>query len=161
MRVVVVPPGPGRAAAWAPRARLASLVLIAVALGALCAGGLGVPLALATRLTPTAVALALAALLPPLLFATAILAAAAYLLLLGDAEGAGPVARHAAALAALAAVACRALALPRVLTARLGLFAPAHAAAVALFGLALAALAVGLVALTARPERVVLGPTLS
>lgn len=159
MRVVVVPPRFGRATAWAPAARLASLVALCLALGAAGAGGLVVPAALAGHLGAGVVAHAMAAILPPLLLATAALAASAYLLLLGDADGGGPVARHSAVLAAVSALVCRQLALPAVLAAQGRAFAPAHAAAVALFGLSLAALAVGLVALTAGPSasRVALG----
>jgi hypothetical protein len=153
MRVVLVPPRAGRVAAWAPGARLAGLVAMCMALGGAGAGGLVVPIALAGHLGVEAVAQAMAAILPLLLLSTAILAACAYLLLLGDSEGGGPVARHSAVLAAVSAMVCRQLALPAVLAAHGSAFAPAHAAAVALYGLSLAALGVGLIALTAEPGR--------
>ncbi len=159
MRVFVVPPRSGRAAAWAPAARLASLMALCLALGAAAAGGLVVPAALDGRLGSVEVARVMATILPPLLLATTGLAAGAYLLLLGDGDGGAPVARHSALLAAAAAMICRQLALPAVLSAHGRAFAPAHAAAVALFGLSLAALGVGLIALAAGPptSRVALG----
>lgn len=159
MRVFVLPSRSGRTARWAPASRLASLVALCLALGGGGAGGLALPAALAGHMAPGAVAQVMAAVLPPLLLATALLAAAAYLLLLGDGDGGGPVARHSAVLAAASAMVCRQLALPAVLAARGAAFAPAHTAAVALYGLTLAALGVGLVALTAGPDggRVVAG----
>jgi hypothetical protein len=149
LRVLVVP-ARLRARRAAASLRLASVVALSLWLGAGVIGGVATPLALGGRLGGPLLATVMAATLGPLLVTGAALSAVAYLLLLADEEGTAPVARHGAALSAAAALVCRAIAVPATEAAvRPATFAAAHAAAVALFGLALAAAALSLFALAA------------
>jgi len=148
MRVVRVPGQAVRARAGTDGGRLVAAGLLALWLGLGAAVGVGVPVALAGALGPRMVAAAMTALVPDALVVGAALSVAAYLVLLTEGNGPGQVGRHAAAVGAVAALVCRAVAVPAVVDSAGGT-ASAHGAAIALFGLSLAAGAVGLIALVA------------
>lgn len=145
MRVVRVPGRLRQGIGLSDRPRLLALVALAIWVGAAAILALDLPMSILGRLSEPVLAAVMAQVLPSGLLLGAVLSGIAYVALLGEADGVGSVARHAAALSAIAAVVCRAIAVPVVVDSRAGQFAAAHSAAMALFALSSCAAAVGVV----------------
>lgn len=142
MRVLRVP-GVLRPGGVSDRARLVAMTALAMWVGAAAVMAVDLPVSLAHRLSLPLFSVVMANVLPSGLLLGGVLSAVAYAALLGEGEGIGQVARHAAALSGIAAMVCRAIAVPAVVDASGRHFAAAHAAAAALFGLSALAAAVG------------------
>lgn len=148
MRVLRVAGRPGRTDVMglSEGGRLWALAALAVWIGAAAMIALDLPMSLLGHLSAPVLAAVMSQVLPGCLLAGALLSAIAYVALLGETDNMGPVARHSAALSGIAALVCRAVAVPAVVDAgTVSPFAPAHAAAMALFALSGASAVVGAV----------------